>query len=321
MDDKFLIYFLETLNPEHEAEYARYEARLQFLGKYLDTCLGQLKKAIGWAVGRMREGWSDHHVTAIVLGRHVMAQVDGVSLLVRQGCSECCGPLLRSACEAAFGLNYLFAVESEVERKGLSYIVCHFRRQLKRLLELDPGTPEGRQLRVDLAGDKHERVFNRVFPSLPTSIADIQAQLARPMLVPIDAEWQRVYRLNPRKEVHWYSLFGGPGSFRQLAKKAKRYGFYRTYYEKWSGTIHAGDGFENLHTSDEGVEFRPIRHPEGIEAACVLASWATFSGTRRLVEAYAPLRLGEIAAEFHKHIGPTFRRLMTNKLIDLNWPT
>ena len=98
------------------------------------------------------------HATVLMLTRHVIESVDGVSVLVERGCAENCGPLLRSAFEAQLGLLYILDTDSK--RRALSYQVAHAHRKIKAYRKCDPNDLLGKQLRAEL------KVFNRVPGSL-----------------------------------------------------------------------------------------------------------------------------------------------------------
>ena len=49
----------------------------------------------------------EHHTPILLLVRHVIESLDGVSILVSKGGSHPCQPLLRSALEAVLGVLYI----------------------------------------------------------------------------------------------------------------------------------------------------------------------------------------------------------------------
>lgn len=286
MPDDFPIYFIDTFGSDQKADYDRYTRVLAGMRDHLRQCMAQLHTAIRIVASHLVAPDKIHHLATLALARHVLTQVDGVALLTEQGAGECCGPLLRSACEGYFGILHI--LETDTERRALAYVVSHYRRRLKLHSELDGSTAEGKALRADAAGEAEASALAEHRP-IPDAIANGQRELRTRSLAPIDAEWQRLKSLHPRQDPHWYSFFNGPRSFRQLAQHHKKYVFYKTWFDKWSGTIHAGNGLENVGWR-EGMDlrFKPVRHPEDVQQACVLAAWACLGTVERLVTHFEP---------------------------------
>jgi hypothetical protein len=316
-----MLYYIEALSDE--ADERHLNSIITGLVKYLDAYNGFLKRAIEIVQTHHQETSRPHDMAVLVLARHVMAQVDGVSVLVRQGCGECCGPLLRSAFEAFYGLKYIFQNESEVERRALCYLVAHYRKLLAKVAELDKATPEGAKLRTELTGEKAAALFDRDHPDLAEHVATIKANLALSVVASIDHEWIRLKATNEykRKDPHWYSLFDGPKSFSELLKKKwlDQYAVYKILYEEWSRTVHAGDGLDRLLSDQRGFALRPIRHPAEVQPATRMAALVCELTTALLVKAYAPLRMAEFAIELGKQVGPMRQMIKTKKLVDVPW--
>src|SRR2546426_959083 len=68
-----------------------------------------------------------HHASMLLLYRHVLEMIDGVSVLVRQAAIDPCQPLLRSALEASMGIEYM--LEKDTEQRALAYQVAHIRKR------------------------------------------------------------------------------------------------------------------------------------------------------------------------------------------------
>ena len=80
--------------------------------------------------------------TVVALLLHGFVEtLDGVSVLVRQACSEPAKIAMRSGLESAFGLLYI--LESDSGRRANCYRVGSIHRKITRLKSLDPSTSEG----------------------------------------------------------------------------------------------------------------------------------------------------------------------------------
>lgn len=296
MPEDFRVYFIDTFGSDRLADYDRYMGILAGMRDHLRQCMEQLQTAIQIVAIHQEAPDKIHHLATLGLARNVLAQVDGVTILVEQGAGECCGPLLRSVWEGYFGILYI--LDSDTERRALSYIVSHYQRRLRMYSELDGSTIEGTALRREATGEA-EAAALATHRTMTTEIANCQRELNSPSLAPIDAEWRRLKASNPR-DPNWYTLFNGPKSFRQLAQRHKKYVFYKTWYDKWSGTIHAGNGLENVGwQGGTDLRFKPVRHPEDVQQACVLAAWASLGTVESLVKFFEPSRWK--AFELHTH--------------------
>jgi Family of unknown function (DUF5677) len=317
MPDDFPIYFIDTFGSDQQPAYDRYMRVLSGMRDHLRKCMEQLQTAIRIVAIHQAAPDKIYHLTTLGLARHVMVQVDGVSILAEQGAGECCGPPLRSACEGYFGILHILAADTE--RRALSYVVSHYRRRLKMHTELDGSTPEGATLRAEAAGEAEAAALAAHRP-IPDAITNCQRELRSPSLAPIDAEWQRLKAANPHQDPHWYSLFNGPRSFRQLAQVHKKYVFYKTWYDKWSGTIHAGNGLENVGwRGGTDLRFKPMRQPEDVQQACVLAGWACLGTVESLMKFFEPGQWNAFERHTYAKIRDEAIRLRGDQLLKFEW--
>ncbi|MAX38813.1 MAG: hypothetical protein CME33_19830 [Gimesia sp.] len=157
-----LMYFRDLV--ESEEEWQNYEILLSDLAGFVRDCVQFLIDASDVAQIASVQDRCYSHATVLMLTRHVIESVDGVSVLVERGCAENCGPLLRSAFEAQLGLLYILDTDSK--RRALSYQVAHAHRKIKAYRKCDPNDLLGKQLRAELKDDPMTKVFNRVPGSL-----------------------------------------------------------------------------------------------------------------------------------------------------------
>ena len=252
-----------------------------------------------------------HHATAQVLTRHVCESLDGVSVLAAKGCAEPCKPLLRSSLEAMLGIQYI--LEADEERRGLAYQVAHAHRKIALYKRLDPNENAGKALAATLASDP---LAAGVIDDLPAHF-NLQKMIAN-LEAPVDAEWVRASK---KKDAHWYSLFGGPKSLRDLAIHIKHGGMYEFLYRHWSNNVHAGDCFETLSPGPNGsVIIRPIRHPEGLQSMVGLAVSICLAVSRTLLGRYGTQQQhADFQADYVANIQQRNQALRQGDLIKVPW--
>lgn len=232
-----------------------------------------------------------HHASMLLLYRHVLEMIDGVSVLVRQAAVDPCQPLLRSAMEASMGIEYM--LEKETEKRALAYQVVHIRRRIREHTRNDPSTEAGKDFQKALDDDKLSSGIQIPAHASAPAIDKLAQVLAMPEYTPVDQEWERLYLKHAkagRKGVPpWYSLFDGPRSIRQLALHLKRGGMYDTLYSNWSESVHAGGAM--LTVAGRASTIRMLRHPQRAQLVTVFGVSFASEATRSMLTRYAPNKM------------------------------
>ncbi|HEV2292249.1 MAG TPA: hypothetical protein VGR35_00240 [Tepidisphaeraceae bacterium] len=90
-----------------------------------------------------------------------------------------------------------------------------------------------------------------------------RTMLGRPTFAEVEAEWQRMRTVKPRKKVWWYMLFGGPDTIEALAKLLDKHGWYEILYRIYSGGSHGSDALRGFQPKKgKGLFYRPLRYPQ-----------------------------------------------------------
>ncbi len=201
-----------------------------------------------------------HSLPVLLLTRHVIESIDGVQILASHGSVQPCEANLRSALEAFFGILYI--LESDSERRGLSYLVSDYRKHLKLHRKYDPSDPIGIELRAHNSADQIEALIGSIPRAmLQSKINFLETQLNEPEFKATNDEFART---KTKGEPNWYSLYGGPKHAQELARYLKLNHLYEFMYAPWSGTLHGGNTVRNLCDKGHSLGYRPIRHPDGM---------------------------------------------------------
>lgn len=301
---------------ESTEQWEGYEKLISDLSRFVGDCVRYLIDAYDVAqVGSVHEQCFSH-ATVLMLARHIIESVDGVSVLAERGCAENCGPLLRSAFEGQLGVLYI--LEADSKRRALSYQVAHAHRKIKMYRKCDPNDPLGKQFRAELKDDPMADVFDRVPGNLRAMISNLEGMFTKPEFLPIEQEWQATRK---NKDPEWFALFGGPRNVRSLAFHLKLGAAYEGLYRSWSDVIHAGSGLNHVGPSDQPgtIVIRPIRHPDGLESACSLAAQICLNTARSLVQKYAPEQWQRFCQTYSQEISPTYMQVCKGNLINAPW--
>jgi Family of unknown function (DUF5677) len=285
---------------------------------FVQDCIECLKQAFDNTQEEAAKAKKVHHSTVLLLVRHFIESLDGVSVLVAKGCSQSCLPLLRSALEAMLGLIYI--LETDTERRALAYQVVHAHKKIKIYERLDPTTKAGQDLRKVVATDPCGNLFNNLpIINYPKLIAGLQGMFAKQEFRPIEVEWQRLKAARNNKDPEWYSLFGGPQNVRDLAIKVGLPAMYEFLYRQWSNEVHAGSAMEAIGLKDGDAVIRPIRHPEELQSVVTLASNFSLLLAMKLIGVYSPAKLGELRTRYIDQIQKRALELAQKKVIVAPW--
>ena len=297
-------------------QWAGYEKLISDLSQFVGDCVRFLVDAYDVAQFGSAKEQCYSHATILMLTRHVIESIDGVSVLAERGCAENCGPLLRSALEGQLGVLYI--LEADSKRRALSYQVAHAHRKIKTYRKFDPNNPLGKQLRAELKDDPMVDMFDRFPGDLQAMIANLEGMFTKPEFAPIEREWQASRK---NKDPEWFALFGGPRDVRSLAIHLKLGAGYEGLYRSWSDVIHAGSGLNHVGPSEQPgtIVVRPIRHPDGLESACSHAAQICLNTACTLVQKYGPEQSERFRQMYSEKLGPRYKQISKGNLINAPW--
>jgi hypothetical protein len=311
------MFFLELL--ASDADKQAYERVCAEFSDFFNECSGCL--VMVWQIVHEAAAKTDgeYHANLLALVRHVVESLDGVSILVSQGGSHACQPLLRSAMEASLGV--LFILEADSERRALAYAVAHAHKRVKLYKRLDATTQAGREFRKLLDNDVLKEFFNMLPPTnYADRIANLERMLARVPYLDIQTEWKRMKGAHPRgDDPAWFSLFGGPKNVRELAIHLNWTGMYEILYRMWSDEVHAGNALEALGKKEGESVWRPIRHPELLQGAVQHGTTFALVLAKRLIDSYAPDQWPILKARYAEKISSRAAELGQKQVINAPW--
>jgi hypothetical protein len=315
------MYFSDQLKDRDKLQ--DYESSLAPFAKFVDECARLVSSACEVAQKNTFPDQKYHHATVLLLMRHVVEAVDGVSLLVAKGSVENCGPLLRSAFEALAGILYI--LKADTERRALAYQVGHIHKRIKLYRKFIPTDDVARNLRAELKDDPLVSFFEKPQFEWQKMIDNLKNTFTKPEYAPIEAEWDRIKKGKKgtgTKDPNWYALFGGPSDLRGLSLQIGKGSFYEILYRHWSDYAHAGGAFSNISKgSGVGVTVKPIRCPEGIEQACNFAYQICVETVAESLKALAAEEWPSFQQRIVKELRQRAIEVATKKLFNICWET
>ena len=267
-----------------------------------------------WDSEKQRAG--DENMPPLLFLRNIIELSDAISILVKSSSIDSCKTILRSLIENIFSLEYL--LETESEKRSISYIVWYIHRELTLYDKLTSTTQSGVQFKKELEKDRmiddaKEYLDNPEIIQAKKSYEDL---LNSPKYISIEAEYQLTSL--KKKNPNWYSLFGGPTNIEQLAKHLKFNSIYEIKYRGYSGHVHATNVLEGklIPNPDGSTSIVQIRYP--LDAQSVTLTTATLLSMIFL--SFCKARLPEKQADFqiwHLEYNDELKKLLSTNLINI----
>ncbi len=178
----------------------------------IDRASPNLKEIVDYGCGVYAQCLHDNghqyiHKPALALYYHVLEMTDAIQILVENSSVEPVAPLMRSALEAVFSLEYLF--QKDYEHRSLVWRYHYLRKNLR---QYDP-EEQDEEVQKYLKEQGNEMSLDAI-----TELRKIRNRLE-------SDEFEDIHQKLKGKQVpnHWYSwvmdeIKKGPGSFKELAK-------------------------------------------------------------------------------------------------------
>ncbi len=306
------------VNARDRKQYQRYRAeRALFVNDSVDFLID------AWTTAEAEDASSGQTSGATVLmqTRNVIEVLDGVGVLVREGCTQNCFHLLRSAWESYWGILWVLA--DDTLQRAKAYQLAHAHRTVAFAERCDPTTDANKKLRERLAGQEHSHVFEGAdVDSL--AIADRVAGLFESAeFRDIETAWQEAVIARGKKPgpPPWYSLFGGPDTARQLAYRVGEGVAYETFYGFYSDAVHGMNAFDHMANTKNGdtQSVRPIRHPFWINKVSSQAGQIALLVTAKILKSLASESVEAFKVRYAKALAPAMRKLLGEETLEAPW--
>lgn len=239
-------------------------------------------------------------VDLIVLGvfvKHVVAMLDAVAILAREGASLAARIQGRSLFEASAQAEWVLAADSK--RRARAYYTWDLRQQRLWHRRLIPGTEEHERFRSALADEYADPTAGD--PALTAQAIrrteEIAEHLARPEFAELNAEFDRLRNDRPH-DAPWYRALS-MRSLRSIAQSLGRMAEYEVFYSISSHAVHASSYRDHFQVRDGTALFTSIRDLDGLAETLRFSLTAGFRTFRATLAHYRP---GELSAFNRKYM-------------------
>lgn len=297
----------------------KYEQRLAELGHFVDRGNDFLISAVEVVQKRMEAAPCFSHGTVLALCRNLIERIDGISILARAGSAQNGYPLLRTTFETLLGLQYM--LETDTVSRSLAYQVRHAHRSIAYTTLLDPTTTEGQTLRKSVAAEDFRHVLEDTDAEAAKEIAHWEPMLTSAEFQAVEDDWRTRTKGDRTKLVEWYSLFGGPPNFRQLAEHLNQRVAWNLLYTVWSDVTHGTDAFNHVGKARElgTANLRPARNPEGVEKICGFAVLFATQASITILSSYAAEAMPEFSRRYRSTISDEVASTLGQPGISAPW--
>jgi hypothetical protein len=232
-----------------------------------------------------KHGEKNEDLAVLYLYRHIIELTDAIEVLVSGACGDPAVPLLRSSFEGLLSLEYVAEDRGSYVERSLCWLAFYARGRIGGYEALVPTTRIGRQFAEDLRADKMVARLSLPPPEVAQApIANLKHLLARDQFASVRKELEH----HPKTE-HWYSLFGGPGDLRRLAKHLKRPAQYDFLYKGWSAKVHGEDFSRFIDARGAGRSgIRRLRDPGMLSEVAFYAATFLLDATRLMLARFRP---------------------------------
>jgi hypothetical protein len=234
-----------------------------------------------------------------VLLKQIVAMLDAVEVIARQGISYAALLQTRAAFEASLYIDWILSTDSDNRAKH--YLVANLREERQWAKQAIPGTTEQRDFVAR---------FQSLSPDLPTTLSDLETDaknhlaevdslLGRADFKPIDAAFEQCRKTSRKKyDPEWYKVLGKQ-SIGQIAKEVGRMPEYEIFYSRGSDVTHSGLYKDHVKFIRGGFRFKLIRHLSDSHDLLLCIMGIAIHTFGRVIDTYRP---GEAPALSKKYV-------------------
>lgn len=256
----------------------------------------------------------DESLVPVMLLRHFLETLDGISILLKPGNAESSKILVRALFETTLFIEFLF--EKDTDFRAHSYIVSDIRRQLKEAKKFLPQKPESKNIYETIRKEGLSiNPSNEDTQDILQFIKDKEFVLNQPHLKKINSEFEKAIKKGKRNPT-WYSIADGPQTIEKLSEYLEQKTIYEVLYRKWSGAVHGTDtylGKISAGDNEENIKIVQLRYIKALPEIALYSTLFSFKVFRLYISNRLPSQL-EQHEKWFKLTKEQFKILKNTKL-------
>lgn len=223
--------------------------------------------------------------------KHIVTMLDGIIVLLNQGSTLPAELVLRSMFEAR--ISAVWILKKDGDQRAKQFAVWHWRRELDWARTAIKGTDEYLKPQKWFKS-KLKAQFLSMWSANEKDAKENEKQLLialnGPEFKSINGEFEKVRQKKGGKrgthDVHWYSLFSGPKSFRILCEELGLHGYYDILYGQASTIAHATTFMQMVSHEKETLIIENVRNLSDMQRLVLYASSEALFAYRLFLEKY-----------------------------------
>lgn len=235
-------------------------------------------------------------VILAVLLKHVVSMLDGIDVLISQGCIYAAHLQVRSLFEAFLSLEWI--LKDDTEKRAKQYYVWNLRLRRKWVL------------RFVSSSNEHEDFARKVekYRDILSNGIEKHSEVARQQADAIDEllgkepyaeinQGLESLKGDRKFDVPWYTPCG-PNSVADMATRVGCGAEYEVFYSKYSQIMHASAQLDNVKFECDSINFEPIRKLDRIKDILDVGVAFSFRAYRTVLKHYRPEELPNFSRKY-----------------------
>lgn len=235
-------------------------------------------------------------VVLAVLLRHIVSMLDGVSVLVSQGCIYPAHLQVRSLFEAFISMEWI--LKGNTSKRALQYYVWNLRSRRMWALKFNSASTEHSDFirKVDKYKDSLLTRSQEYEAEVKLQSDSITNLLSKEPYHEVNQEFDRL-RGSRRFDVPWYRP-NGPNSVSDMAERLGYGAEYEVFYSQYSQIMHASAQLNNVKLGKKGVVFEPIRKLDRLRPLLNVGLGFAIKAYRTVLNRYRPEELQNFTRKY-----------------------
>lgn len=248
--------------------------------------------------------------------RDIIEDIDSIAVLISKSIAEPCKLNLRRIFENYIYLKFILKENSENRAKA--YRVFSLLNKKKETERDDCSTIAWKQLKEAI--EKDELLKNISLPTRDrkTDITKISEILQSPRYIGVMKEIEQLKsNKKGKKQVHWYSLFGGKSNLAELSASIGCSGIYYLYrfYSRFAHNESALENLDFVGPNEAGLI--QIRNPEHAQDICQMALNFSLHSFQIALNTLKPELQNNYTQFYIENIRPSVIELSKQKVINV----
>jgi len=233
-----------------------------------------------------------------VLLKHIVSMLDGLEVLVSQGCIYAAHLQVRSLFEAFLNLEWI--LREDTSKRGNQYYVWNLRLRKKWALRFVSSSADHSDF-IRKVEKYQESLLARSKEHNDEATEQAEAisnLLSKAPYHEINQEFDRL-KGNRKYDVPWYKP-AGPNSIADMAERIGYGAEYEVFYSQYSQIMHASSQLDNVKFENDSITFEPIRKLDRLRPILNVGIGFSIRAFQIVLSKYRPQEIENFSRKYAK---------------------